>query len=80
MKLATIKELAENYTLDELKKAEENLCNEMPLPIVVNGHDDGEKLTHILAAIDILERVKNENIDLRNAIRGFSERVRNSIS
>jgi hypothetical protein len=52
----------------------------MPLPFEVGGDDEGEQLTHILGAIDILERVENEKIDLKTATRAFFERVRNSIS
>jgi hypothetical protein len=80
MKLPVIKSLAESQTIESLKAAEELLLNGEPLPFEVGGEDEGEQLTHILGAIDILERVKNEGIDLRTAIRGFSERVRNSIS
>jgi hypothetical protein len=80
MKLPVIKALAETKTLAELKTAEELLCNEMPLPFEVGGDDEGEQLTHILGAIDILERVENEKIDLKTATRAFFERVRNSIS
>lgn len=80
MKLAVIKDLAENRTLAELKSLEEKLCNGETLHFEVKGDDEGEQLTHVLGAIDILERVNNEHVDLRTAIRGFSERVRNSIS
>ncbi|MDP1728113.1 MAG: hypothetical protein Q8M15_15105 [Bacteroidota bacterium] len=80
MKLAVIKELAENRTLSELKSLEEKLCNGEPVQLEVKGDDEGEQLTHVLAAIDILKRVENENVDLRTAIRAYSERVRNSIS
>jgi hypothetical protein len=80
MKFPIIKALAETKTLAELKQAEELLCNEMPLPFEVGGTDEGEQLTHILGAIDILERVEKGNIDLKTATRAFLERVRNSIS
>jgi hypothetical protein len=80
MKLPIIKSLAEGQTLESLKQAEQLILNGESLPFEVGGEDEGEQLTHISGAIDILERVKNEGIDLRTAIRGFSERVRNSIS
>ncbi len=80
MKLPVIKQLAEKHSLEELKDAEAKLMEGETLPIEVTGEDEGEQLTHILGAIDILERVKNEGVDLRTAIRAFSERVRNSIS
>jgi hypothetical protein len=50
------------------------------LTIEVGGDDEGEQLTHILGAIDILYKVKHENKDPKLALREFFERVRNSIS
>ncbi|OYU95223.1 MAG: hypothetical protein CFE21_13045 [Bacteroidetes bacterium B1(2017)] len=80
MKLPVIKSLAETKTLPELKAAEESLCEGNELPFEVGGDDEGEQLTHILGAIDILERVEKEQIDVKTATRAFFERVRNSIS
>jgi hypothetical protein len=80
MKLPVIKQLVELYTLEQLQQAEEQLLNEQPIAIEVDGDDEGEQLTHILGAIDVLERVKNENKDKSTALREFSQRVRNSIS
>jgi hypothetical protein len=80
MKLPVIKQLVELYTLEQLQQAEEQLLNEQPIAIEVDGDDEGEQLTHILGAIDVLERVKNENKDKSTALREFFQRVRNSIS
>jgi hypothetical protein len=80
MKLPVIKQLVELYTLEQLQQAEEQLLNEQPIVIEVDGDDEGEQLTHILGAIDVLERVKNENKDKSTALREFFQRVRNSIS
>lgn len=80
MKLPVIKQLVELYTLEQLQEAEEQLLNEQPINIQVDGDDEGEQLTHILGAIDVLERVKNENKDKSIALREFFQRVRNSIS
>ncbi|MFA9214625.1 MAG: hypothetical protein ACEQSR_12380 [Candidatus Methylacidiphilales bacterium] len=80
MKLPVIKQLVELYTLEQLQKAEEQMLNEEPISIEVLGDDEGEQLTHILGAIDVLERVKNENKDKSTALREFFQRVRNSIS
>jgi hypothetical protein len=80
MKLPVIKQLVELYTLEQLQQAEEQLLNEQPIAIAVDGDDEGEQLTHILGAIDVLERVKNENKDKSTALREFFQRVRNSIS
>lgn len=80
MKLPVIKQLVELYTLEQLQQAEEQLLNEQPIALQVDGDDEGEQLTHILGAIDVLERVKNENKDKSTALREFFQRVRNSIS
>jgi hypothetical protein len=80
MKLPIIKDLAETKSIPQLKEAEEKLINGEELPFEVKGDDEGEQLTHILGALDILERVENEKIDLKTATRAFFERVRNSIS
>ncbi len=79
MKVASIKLLIDNYTIEQLQQAEETLYNEAPLPIEVEGKDEGEKLTHILAAIEILKDMTNGN-DYKTALRNYSSRVRNSIN
>ena len=79
MKVAAIKPLVETYTIDQLKEAEQNLYNEEPLSIEVDGADEGEKLTHILAAIEILTDMAKGS-DYKTALRNYSSRVRNSIN
>lgn len=79
MKVAAIKPLVETYTIDQLKEAEKNLYNEEPLSIEVDGADEGEKLTHILAAIEILTDMA-KGFDYKTALRNYSSRVRNSIN
>jgi hypothetical protein len=80
MKLPAIKKLVETYTIAECKAAEEALLNGEIPAIEIDGDDEGEQLTHILGAIDVLERVHNENKDVRTALRNFFDRVRSSIS
>lgn len=80
MKLPVIKHLVETYSIQDLKQAEQNLLDEKPISITVDGEDEGEQLTHILGAIDVLERVELENKDKSTALREFFQRVRNSIS
>jgi hypothetical protein len=80
MKIPAIKKLVETYSIQECKKAEQALLEEQQLLIEIDGDDDGEKLTHVLGAIDILERMQLENKDVRTALREFMERVRLSIS
>jgi hypothetical protein len=80
MKLPAIKELVEKYDLETLRAAEDAIINEQIPAIEVNGDDEGEKLTHVLGAIDVLEKVQVEGKDKSLALREFFQRVRNSIS
>ncbi len=80
MKLPVIKHLAETYTLEQLKAAEEAILNEQKPAIEIEGTDEGEQLTHTIAAIAILEDMAKNNLDVRTAMRNYTQRVRNSIS
>ncbi len=80
MQLPEIKRLTESYTKEELSMAEEAIINEAKPDIEINGKDEGEQLTHVLAALDILSDMEKNNVDLRTALRNYSQRVRNSIS
>lgn len=80
MQIPVIKHLSESYNLEQLKAAEEALMNELAPSIAIEGKDEGEQLTHVLAAIQILEDVRNNSIDVRTALRNYTQRVRNSIS
>ena len=80
MQLPVIKKLSETFSLEQLKAAEEAICNEQKPAIEIEGKDEGEQLTHVLAAIDILNDMQLNKVDLRTALRNYSQRVRNSIS
>lgn len=80
MKIAAIKKLIEHYSLEQLQQAGELIENGEALSIEVEGDDEGEQFTHILGAIDILTRVKEDGKDKAVALREFTQRVRNSIS
>jgi len=79
MQLPVIKLLAETYTIQQLQAAENALYEEQKPAIDIEGKDEGEQLTHVLAAISILEDVE-KGTELRIAIRNYTQRVRNSIS
>lgn len=80
MKIPVVKKLVENYTMDSLREAEDALIDDQPLPFEIEGDDEGEKLTHILAAIFILERMKSEGVEFKSALRDYTRMVRESIS
>lgn len=79
MKLAEIKKLVESYELEALKTAEQQILEGEPLTIQVGGDDEGEQLTHVMAAIEILEDVQS-GTELKDALRNYTKRVRESIS
>jgi hypothetical protein len=80
MKLPVIKLLVETYTLEQLTAAEEAILNEETPAIEIEGSDEGEQLTHAIAAIEILKDVADNGADVRTAMRNYTQRVRNSIS
>lgn len=69
----------ETYNVHELQAAEAALLEELPLPIEVEGEDEGEKLTHILAAIWIKHEMDREGWDFVKGLRAYTARVRKSI-
>ena len=80
MQIPVIKKLSETYSLEQLQAAENALLNEIKPEIEIEGKDEGEQLTPVLAAIDILSDIKKNGTDARTALRNYTQRVRNSIS
>ena len=79
MQIPIIKKLVEAYSLIQLKDAEDALMEEQKPAIEVEGKDEGECLTHVLASIYIKEKME-QGTAFNQALRDFSQRVRNSIS
>ena len=79
MKISVIKKLVETYKLDELYQAEKDLMDEKELAIEVEGEDEGEKLTHILASIWIVHEMEKNKLDFKTALREYTKKVRSSI-
>jgi len=79
MKLPAIKKLVQQHTIAELRQAEDALLNEQTPAIAIDGDDEGEQLTHIIGAIEILENIEKGTAE-KDALRAFTQRVRNSIS
>ncbi|QCR23949.1 hypothetical protein [Pontibacter sp. SGAir0037] len=80
MKIPAIKKLVETQTLDALIAAEAALIEEQQLQIDVEGEDEGEKLTHILAASWIINHINDTDSDFKTALREYTKKVRVSIS
>lgn len=80
MKIPAIKKLVETYSLPELMAAEEAIVEEQQPAIEVEGDDEGEQLTHVLAAIWILNHMEDNQLDFKTALREYTKKVRVSIS
>ena len=80
MKIPIIKKTVENFSLEDLKKAEEQLLNEETPAIDIEGADEGEQLTHCMAAIWIKEEMEKSGISQQQATRNYIDRVRKSIT
>lgn len=80
MKIPAIKKLVENYTLEDLEIAENDLSEGCQISLDVDGEDEGEQLTHIIAASWILQKMQAENVDFKTALREYTTKVRKSIS
>jgi len=80
MKIPAIKKLVSTYSVDDLEAAEELLLNEKPSQIEIEGNDDGEQLTHVFAAIFIIEEMAKSDVDFKTALRRYTNKVRNSIN
>ncbi|GAB1404437.1 hypothetical protein DSECCO2_609880 [anaerobic digester metagenome] len=80
MKIAVIRFLAETHSLDVLENAEAAFYDEKVPEIEVPGDDEGEQLTHVIAALEILREMEETQCALNVALRNYTQRVRNSIS
>ena len=79
MQIPVIKKLVESYSLVQLQSAEEAMMEEQKPAIDVEGKDEGECLTHVLASIYIKQKMEQGSA-FNQALRDFSQRVRKSIS
>jgi hypothetical protein len=80
MKIPVIKRLVESQTLQSLVAAEEALLEEQQPAFEVEGEDEGEKLTHVFAAIFILNHMQDNQSEFKDALREYTKKVRVSIS
>ncbi len=80
MNLPVIKNLVENYSLEDLKKSETAMEEGENPTFEVQGEDEGEQFTHLIAAVWVKEKMELDGIDARSAMREYTQKVRNSIS
>jgi hypothetical protein len=80
MKLPAVKKLAETCTREQLQAAEQDILEGRALQIDVEGEDEGEQLTHVLSAMQVLDMMEKEGLALPMALRNMAQKVRTSIS
>lgn len=80
MKPAETRRLAETYSLEELAHAASHLGNEQDPEIEILGEDYGEKLTHVLLAMRIRERMELAGDELKEAFRAVMAEVRHVLT
>lgn len=80
MNIASIRTLVDTYSKEQLQAAEAALLDEQPLVIDVPGADEGEQLTHVIAAVWVHEHKVEHGTDTMTAVREYTKRVRQSIS
>ena len=80
MQIPVIKKLVEDYSLEQLQAAEEALLEEQQAAIEIPGTDEGEQLTHVIAAAWIHQHMAETGEPLGKAVRAYTVKVRKSIS
>jgi hypothetical protein len=79
MKIPAIKKLVESYSIEQLQQAENELYDEQLPSIEVEGEDEGEQLTHIIAALWIKNDMSANGSDMKTSLRNYTQKVRKSI-
>lgn len=79
MKMPIIKKLVETASFEELENAELAILEEQAPDINVEGDDEGEQLTHVMAATWIKKEMEKEGISFPKALRAYTQKVRVSI-
>lgn len=80
MQIPVVKKIVAEYTLEQLQAAEAAILNEEKPSISIEGEDEGEQLTHVMAAIWIKNDMVTNNNPLPKALRNYTDKVRKSIS
>ena len=80
MKIPAIKQLVDLHSLAELRAAEDALLDEQQPAIEVPGDDEGEQLTHVLAAVWIQNYIDAHGVVFAAALREYTKKVRISIN
>lgn len=80
MKIPVVKKLINEYSMEQLEAAENAILEEVEPIVKVEGEDEGEQLTHVMAAIWIKRDMEQNDLPLNKSLRNYTEKVRKSIS
>jgi len=81
MNIASVRALVEaKHSVETLQSAEDAILEGMAAGIDVQGEDEGEQLTHVMAAKWVVAHMASTNDDVMTSIRAYTQRVRSSIS
>lgn len=80
MNIAAIRTLVEQHDNHALQQAEADLLEGSAPKIEIQGHDEGEQLTHVLAALWVVQHVKESACSIPDAVRAYTQRIRKSIT
>lgn len=80
MKPAEARRLAESYSLEQLAHFASQLGHEQEPDVEIGGADHGEKLTHVLLAMRMRERMELSGDELREAFRAVMAEVRHVLT
>ena len=76
MEILSIRTLVEKYTIAQLQQAEYAIIEEKPVNIKVEGRDQAERLSNVIAACWILEEMKFRNLEFNEALSSYNKKVR----
>ena len=76
MDFDTVKFLVETYPLIELEEAQEAIVSGKDPEIEVSGRSDGQKLSQLIAAVWVLNKMNEEQVDIVTAFNLYQESLR----
>ncbi len=79
MKIAEVKRLATSFSHEQIEQAVSAFEVERQNILEVSGENDGEKMSHLLAASFVRKQI-DKGLDINSAVREYSKRVRAILS
>ncbi|MGI9545169.1 MAG: DUF6952 family protein [Cyclobacteriaceae bacterium] len=76
MEFDSIKFLVETFPRIELEEAQEAIVNGHDPEIKLSGRSDGERLSEVIAALWVLEKMNQEQVDIVTAFSAYQESLR----